>query len=65
VRDIRCRKYVLPQKEDRSSPENRYKIFCTLHYFGARRGPLGPKFTDVGADIEQGPLQGAKFHPVL
>jgi len=32
-----------------------YKIF-TLVNFGAQGGPLGPKFTSLGNNVQQGPI---------
>jgi len=41
-------------------------IFYTLQYFSAPGGPSGPKFTNPGNDVRQGPLyQSAKFRPLL
>jgi len=42
------------------------QIFYTLRYFGAPGGPPGPKFSNLGSDIQQRPLyQFAKFRLVL
>jgi len=42
------------------------KILDTFQYFGAAGEPSTPKFTNLGGDVEQGPLyQTAKFRPLL
>ena len=42
--------------------EKSVTIFYTLQYFGAPGGPPVPKFTNLGPDVQQGPIyQPAKF----
>jgi len=34
--------------------EKRYQKCYTLQYFGSSGGPAGPKFTNLGTDVQQG-----------
>jgi len=60
--DLLCTNTKLHHSRPNDVREKCYKIFYTLQYFGTPRGPPGPKFTNLGPDIQQGPLyQPAKF----
>jgi len=42
------------------------QCFLPICEFRRHRGPLGPRFINLGTDIQQGPIyQSAKFRPVV